>query len=274
MRRRHWLAGAGATAAAVLGGGCSLLPRTPTVPMPTLRPPGPCAGSGTGRAPVLLVMLPGAYSLPQEFVDKGFVSALRERGIAADVVVADSHLGYFGDRSVLRRLRDDVVAPARAQGYRQVWLVGISLGGFGALAYATAFGNHPAQGVDGVLALAPYLGGRRLLREIADSGGPAAWRATPQAGNALTLAQGGDADAGEREIWRWLATPPPGAPPVYLGFGREDRLGEGHRTLMAVLPPDRVFEVPGGHDWPPWRALWQAWLARGLLPLACNAAGG
>ena len=265
-RRQALLA---ATATALLGlPGCQLLPRQPVTPMPVLRQPAP----GPGRAKTLVVMLPGAYSLPQEFVDEGYVQALGTRGVRADVLVADAHLGYFNDRSVLRRLRDDVVAPARAQGYSRLWLVGISLGGFGALAYASVHGRHPQHGVDGVLAVAPYLGSRRLQGDMLAAGGPVAWAdaqpATPSAARELTEAT--SPDDGERALWRWLVRPPADAPPVYLAYGTDDRLASGHRLLAGVLPPDRVTTVPGGHDWPPWRALWQQWLQRGLLDAAAG----
>lgn len=66
-----------------------------------------------------------------------------------------------------------------------------------------------------------------------------------------------------------LAQPAPAGPPVWLGFGREDRFADAHRLLAQALPAERHFDVPGGHDWPPWRALWSAWLDRRLLPQAC-----
>ena len=257
-RRQTLLASA---AGALLGlAGCQLLPRTTVTPMPVLRQPGP----GPGRATTLVVMLPGAYSKPQEFIDEGYVRALRASGSLADVWIADAHLGYFNDRSVLRRLREDVIAPARAQGYQRLWLVGISLGGFGALAYASVHGSNASTGVDGVLAVAPYLGSRRLQGDMIAAGGPLAWADAAPAG-APGLEQGTSPDEGERALWRWLARPPAGAPPLYLAYGSEDRLGDGHRLLASVLPVARVATVPGGHDWPPWLALWQGWLQRGLL---------
>jgi pimeloyl-ACP methyl ester carboxylesterase len=207
---------------------------------------------------VLLVMLPGAYSRPPEFVDEGFVAAVRSRGLAADIVVADAHLGYYNERTIVKRLRDDVVLPALGEGYSQVWLVGISIGGFGALGYAARHGSELA----GVVTLAPYLGRRTLQREIADAGGPLAWRAS----QALAAA---DADDLDRDIWAWLATPT-AAPPVYLGFGRDDRFAESHQVLGALLPSGRSFDTPGGHDWPAWRAAWHQWLDRGLLPANCQ----
>jgi len=261
-RRSALLAAASTT---LLGlSGCQLLPRKPVTPMPVLRQPGP----GPGRADTLVVMLPGAYSLPQEFVDEGYVQALRARGLSADVLIADAHLGYFNDRSVLRRLRDDVIAPARAQGYKRLWLVGISLGGFGALAYASVLGRDPAAGIDGVLAIAPYLGSRRLQGEMLAAGGPLVWADNTAAAGAKVpepTLEPINPDDGERALWRWLIQPPAGAPPVHLGYGRDDRLADGHRLLAGVLPAERVTSVPGGHDWPPWRALWQQWLQRGLL---------
>lgn len=203
-------------------------------------------------------MLPGAYSRPPEFVDEGFVAAVRSRGLAADIVVVDAHIGYYNERHIVQRLRDDVVLPAQRQGYAQVWLVGISIGGFGALGYAARHGSEIA----GVVTLAPYLGRRTLQREIADAGGPRAWRAQ------LPPPAPGDADDLDRDLWAWLAAPA-SAMPVYLGYGRDDRFAESHRVLAALLPPGRSFDTPGGHDWPAWREAWHHWLDRGLLPTHC-----
>ena len=211
----------------------------------------PC-GTPAARQ-TLLVLLPGAYSAPEEFETAGFIDAARQAGVAADITIVDAHLGYFADKSVLQRLREDVVLPARARGVRQVWLVGISLGGFGALGYAL---RHPAD-ITGVVALAPYLGRRTVLRDIVAGGGPAVWRntAVPEGPDDL-----------ETGVWQWLSAPQPASPPVWLGYGRDDRFADSHRLLSGVLPAGHVDSVPGGHDWPPWRALWDRWLARGLLP--------
>ncbi len=221
--------------------------------MQTLRLPGPCRGPGHP----LVILLPGAYSRPQEFVDEGFVEALRRRGVAADVLVADAHLRYFEEKTAIERLREDVVQPALARGVRQVWLVGISLGGMGALGYAARYGAE----ITGALALAPYLGRRSVLQEIEAAGGPAAWRArTAPLGT----------DDLEREIWHWAAGAPAG-PPVWLGWGRDDRFAESNRLFATLLPDGRRFEANGGHDWPAWRMLWERWLELGLLPTPCES---
>ncbi len=255
--------------------GCSLTTPRVQVPMSVIQAPDhPCPG----HAPVLLVMLPGIRSTPQEFIDEGFVTAVRRRGIAADIAIADAHIGYFEDRSVLRRLQDDVLAPARAHGVRSIWLVGISLGGFAALGQ----GERAGRQIDGIVALAPYLGRRTLLQEIGNSGGPAAWALAPtvQAANEPDRDRDGDRDELDRDIWQWLsqganngAKSDSDAPlPVYLGYGNSDRFADAQRVLQALLPAARSDTVAGGHDWPTWLALWERWLDRGLLPTTCNAA--
>src|SRR6185436_16677180 len=96
--------------------GCRWLPRAPLVPMPVVRLP----LARDGRAPLLVVMLPGVYTLPADFVDEGFVDALRSRGFAADVWIADSHWGYADNGTLFERLRDDVLAPAQRAGYSRL----------------------------------------------------------------------------------------------------------------------------------------------------------
>lgn len=244
--RRRFLC-AGALSLAGLGG-CSLLPRETVVPMPMLR----AAASSQTRSDTLVVMLPGIRDRPSDFVTEGLVADLRQHRPDVDVLLADAHFGYYRDRSVLERLKADVIDPARARGHRHIWLVGISLGGFGALGYGAQHG----QDIDGIVVLAPYLGEDRVIRDITRAGGPAAWLASPQAQNATPL---------ERAIWQSLSQRPVDAPPIHLGYGREDRMSPGHRLMARQLPPDRVLHVAGGHDWAPWRALWRQWLARDPL---------
>ena len=214
-----------------------------------------CAGT---QAPVLLVLLPGANMAPAELEREGFVAAVRERRLAVDVAIADANLAYVYNGSVLQHLHADVIAPARAAGYRRIWLAGISLGAYVAMAYAQ---QHPGE-IEGLLLTAPYLGRRPLVQAIVDAGGPAAWRRSAQPRD--------DSDI-DHALWMWLSALPTSAPPLWLGYGREDRFAESHRLLAGLLPAARVSSAPGGHDWPPWRALWAQWLDGGLLPTSCAA---
>lgn len=211
-------------------------------------------------ADTLAILLPGAYDTPGDFLREGFVAAVRERRLPVDLQLVDAHLGYYGDRSVIDRLRQDVVLPARQAGYRQIWLVGISLGGLGALTYAMDYGSE----VDGLFLLAPYLGTRGVQKEIAASGGLLRW----QPGAAAT-------DEDERRLWLWLAQRANGSgaaqPPIWQGYGRDDRFAPAHRLLATALPAAHSQDLPGGHDWTAWRALWDAFLDRGII--AATAAG-
>ena len=232
--------------------GCGLLLREPQVPMATIALP----LSPALRSQTLIVFMPGAQEVPQDIVSEGFVAQVRERGIDADVVVADAHLGYFYSGSFEQRLHDDVIRPARAQGYRSIWLAGISLGGFGALRYARA---HPEE-VAGIIALAPYVAPRQDLQEVWHAGGLLRWQ--PEA--PLKPSQH------ERALLLWLkgyADPAQARPPLYMGYGDRDRLQPFMPPLMAgILPPERLLAAPGGHDWAPWKAMWADALERVPLP--------
>lgn len=207
------------------------------------------------QAPVLLVLLPGAHMTPEEMRAEGMLAAVRQQGLAVDVLVVGASLEYVYDGSMMERLHSDVIAPYRARGYRRIWLAGISLGGFVALGYSM---RHPGD-IEGVITLAPYLGRRQLIQEITEAGGPARWGPS----------QVPRPDDIDQRLWRWLAALPADAPRLYLGYGLDDRFAAGHQLLAKLLPSAHVRTAPGGHDWPPWRQLWAEWLAAGLLPASC-----
>jgi pimeloyl-ACP methyl ester carboxylesterase len=196
-------------------------------------------------APVRIVLLPGAYHSAQDLVHAGFVDSVRRRRLAIDLTLVDLELHHLGERGVLRQLRNDIVMPARALGGTAVWLAGISLGGFIALDYAAC---HPGE-LDGLCLLAPYLGNRMLLAEIARAPGLAAW----QPGK---LAETDE----ERRIWRFIKTYSAQSMPVYLGYGREDRFAQAHELMARALPDAAVKVVPGGHGWLAWSDLWENFL--------------
>ena len=244
---------------ALLGAGCASRPAT--VPMPTRFDAGACPAA----TDTLLVLLPGARSPIDEFEREGFIAAVRERGLAVDVVRADAHRAYYdASLAVVQRLREDVIAPARARGYRSIWIAGISLGGLGGVLYAQA---HPAD-LAGLILIAPYLGERATATEIDNAGGLLRWQAPT---GPLQPAQRESRESRDPALWRWLqdraARPTDaGAPPLYLGYGLDDRFAFNHRLLAAALPADRVATTEGGHDWPEWKRLWRSLLSTLPLP--------
>jgi hypothetical protein len=234
--------------------GCAWWPRAAVVPMPVIHL---AATVAAPRSPVLVVMLPGAYSVPQDFIDQGFITALRAKGFAVDVALADAHLGYVENGTLLLRLHDDVIVPAQRQGYQRIWLVGISLGGLASLGLLM----RQAEAIEGVLAIAPYVGRPALLQQVAAAGG------AKQFANASRT----DDDL-EAELWRWLGRADAALlSKLYLYTGSDDRLIKGQRWVEALLEADHVLELPGGHDWPVWKALWSRWLARAQWPTVDDA---
>jgi pimeloyl-ACP methyl ester carboxylesterase len=190
-----------------------------------------------------MVWLPGAYHSAQDFLSEGFAQKVLERGIALDLCFVDLEMRHLGDREPLDRLRAEILLPARGSGI-SIWLAGISLGGSIVLDFAS---SHPDE-LDGLCLLAPYLGNRMLLQEIAAARGLAAWEPGE-------LAQG---DV-ERRIWRHLKARA-GAPALYLGYGQEDRFSAAHALLAGELPADAVDVITGGHDWRTWTKLWENFL--------------
>ena len=209
--------------------------------------------NGNTPSDTLLVFLPGAFLQPDAFEREGFVSAVQERNLAADVLLVDANVSYYYDQTFIERLHTDVLAPQRAAGYKKLWLVGISIGGFGALIHELA---RPGA-VDGIVALAPYLGRRPLGAEIHKAGGLRAWKAP--------TGPAPDEEV-DRQLWQYAsAKSARKLPPLYLGFGLADRFASNHRLLADALPQDRVFTTEGGHDWPQWSQLWRKVLD--VLPL-------
>ncbi|MBS0377922.1 MAG: hypothetical protein JSS29_05495 [Proteobacteria bacterium] len=203
-----------------------------------------------GPAPLEVILLPAAGTGPDDFVQAGFAAAARERGLAVDLTFAPLEFAHVTDRSAVERVLGEFVHPARARG-SAVWLGGISLGGYVALCCAE---RDPGP-LAGLCLFAPYLGSFLVTSEIARTG-LAGWTCAPQAGE----------DDEERRIWRFLRDRR-GSPPLHLGLGREDRFGERHRLLASALPAHELDTVPGGHDWPTWRRLWDNFLDARLAHL-------
>jgi pimeloyl-ACP methyl ester carboxylesterase len=196
-------------------------------------------------APTRVLLLPAAYTALEDFVHEGFVRAVRERQLPVDLVFVELKLQHLTDRTILRRLRHEIVLPARALGCRSVWLGGISLGGFVALAYAE---RYPRE-IDGLCLFAPYLGNHIVVGEIERANGVDSW--TPG-----ELADDDD----ERRIWSFIKQQRSRPSQLHLGFGNDDRFAHSHRLMAAALAPQNVDVVPGGHEWPAWRRLWENFL--------------
>ncbi|HEX2055063.1 MAG TPA: alpha/beta hydrolase-fold protein [Nitrospiraceae bacterium] len=196
----------------------------------------------------LLVLLPGIGDSAEDFERHGFVDLVRRLDWPVDILMVDAHYGYYADRTVLEELHTGVFLPAKAYGYRHTWLAGISLGGFGALLYASRY----PRDVTGVVAMAPFLGRRELIEQIGRAGSLAAWT---------------DEDAEKedypKQLWQWLrrSLEEHSGPKLYLAFGERDPFASAQRLLAASLSRQQVFIESGAHDWATWRRLWARFLS-------------
>jgi len=203
---------------------------------------------GENVDPITLVMLPGAGDRPEDLIAQGFVGALRERSLPVDVVVVDAHMDYYLERSIVEHLASDVIVPARSPRSDRLWLMGISLGAMGAVAYARAH----VGAVEGMILIAPFFGTRGLIAEVERAGGLMRWCAA-------------NVHDDERALVTWLKNyrpDDPDSPKIFLGYGTEDRFLPASVMLAPHLPVGRVATVAGGHDWATWLEVWRRLLDR------------
>jgi hypothetical protein len=208
--------------------------------------------------PILLVFIPGFDMRAEDFLRYGFVDRARERRPEAEILIAEPDLGLYLDGTVGAELA--ALLQSAASRHRRVWLAAISLGCFGALLLAE--GPVP---IEGIVLLAPFLGTAGLIAEVQRAGGFKAWE--PGA-----LAE----DDHERRLLARLkhyGRQPEQWPALWLGYGRSDRFAAASRLLAQLLPPSRIVEIEGAHDWPSWARLWDRMLAGDSVARANSACG-
>ncbi|MEM9189236.1 MAG: alpha/beta hydrolase [Myxococcota bacterium] len=210
--------------------------------------------ASVGRRPsertCALVMLPGVGDRAASFVEHGFIDELQSHASECDAVMVDADITYYLDQSLVQKLTRDVLTEVHRQGYRSVWLVGISLGGYGAL--LTARSQHDL--IDGVVLIAPLLGAPadRATNEISAAGGLHAWPGLP-----VDHPEPRHHFRDPRLVWNWLRSATLSeSHPVVVAYGTEDSMARHHDVLAAALPEGRVIRRSGSHDWETWRALW------------------
>lgn len=197
----------------------------------------------------MAVLLPGRWDRVGQFRETRFGEAVRDRGLAMDVVAVDAYIGYYKSLTLRTRLREDVIGPALDKGYEKIWLVGTSMGGVGALIYA----NDYAEQLAGLYLIAPYLGPEEVIDEVRKAGGPLQW-APPE-----TLEEG---DVG-RTAWKGLRQyHDDSSLPVFMGWGRQDRFAPGLALASELIEPENLFTMEGEHDWTTWARLWESFLDR------------
>lgn len=193
---------------------------------------------------VLVLLLPPIGGMGSHYETNGFIEAVREKGFEADLKILDVNPVLYLRGRIIELVKTELVDPAKASGYEKIILVGTSLGGHGALLYIM---QHP-EDVDGVVVLAPFLGGGRVAEAIEKAGGLEKWEDCP----ALEWDY-------PCHMWKLLKTcvsDPQNHTTIILGYGTEDGFAKQNSLLAKELPPENVFTVAGGHDWVTWKHLW------------------
>lgn len=187
------------------------------------------------------ILLPGLRDDLDTFAETGFIDiarkALAGRERAAFVAV-DAHLGYYQDRSIERRIRDEVAA--RFAG-KKLTVVGVSLGGVGALATERRFPGLFSR----IVLFAPFLGRRDQIERLRNGTGPL---------------PGDDLDRELFDLWKWLVNGD-AKPPITILYGRDDDFRIAYEYLAERVPAISFRVTDGGHRWRVWNALWRAWLS-------------
>ncbi|MCU0796719.1 MAG: alpha/beta fold hydrolase [Akkermansiaceae bacterium] len=220
---------------------CGWIPEKPVTPVRTI------VSEPTGPARELVVLLPGRWSEPEEFAAEGFTDLVRARHPQARIVAPDLHVGYYMAGMAADRIEQEIIAPARRTGVKRITLVGISMGGLGALMHAAEY----PQSADQLVLLSPFAGEEEVIDEIAAAGGLARWQvAEPLAPRDYS-----------RRLWRHFQKQPPTG--IRLGCGESDRLAPTSRLIAAeLLDRNDALWLPGDHDWPTWNELYRQLSAR------------
>lgn len=221
----------------VLAAGCTIF-GAPQEQLPVIT----VAGADPSHR-ALVVVLPGFAYDADDLRDKGVAAAIQRGWPAADVALTGATFPYYRTGVLVQRLHDQVIAPARAQGYREIWLTGGSMGGMGALLYER---THPGE-LTGVVLMSPFLGRGGLLDEIRKAGLDA-WDPGP-------LPPEMNRDNYQRQVWAMIhgwRDHPELARRAWLACGTDDHLYGDVQVLRPRILPAHYLERPGGHDWKFW----------------------
>ena len=194
------------------------------------------------KAERLLILLPGMGDRVDTFRDHGMFTLADQypNKLEGTVLVGmDAHFGYYRQRQLPTRFREDVLS---LWPDHDITLVGMSLGGFGSLLLAR---RHPDR-IREVILIAPFLGKRKFLKRVL----------------AGDLEARPDDDSLERElveIWTFLLGDQ--RPKITLLYGEKDRMAPALKILTEKVPEIETRTIPGGHKWKVWISLWEQWLA-------------
>lgn len=188
----------------------------------------------------LMVLLPGIGDKAGAFNKYGVIDAIRNVHPNVDVIAVDAHFKYYEARTIIDRLRQDIIKPALDAGYNEIYLGGTSLGGFGSLLYLKQYPDD----INKIFILAPYLGDAQDYNYLIEN------TSAPQVPRDVNL-------------WSWLTQLPNETKnKIYLAYGTNDKFAIPNELLAKQLSPEHTVTQSGKHNWKTWAQLWPSLLEK------------
>ena len=119
----------------------------------------------------VIIFLPGLLDTAKTFKDEQFFSAARKVGVKADMVAASINIRHLIEKVMVERIEKDIFRHLKNEGYKNIWLVGMSLGGLNTLLFYQKY----AKDICGVVAVAPYIADEGLTKELQQAGSLNKW---------------------------------------------------------------------------------------------------
>lgn len=188
----------------------------------------------------LMVLLPGIGDRAKVFDKYGVINVIRSTHPNMDVIAVDAHFKYYEARTIIDRLRQDIIKPALDAGYSKIYLGGTSLGGLGSLLYIKQYPDD----IEKIFILAPYLGDKQDYGYLLENA------AAPQVPRDVNL-------------WPWLTQLPDEIKnKIYLAYGTNDKFAIPNSLLAKQLAPEHTVTQAGKHNWKTWAKLWPSLLEK------------
>ena len=203
----------------------------------------------------LIIFFPGLYDSAVIFKDESFFSIARKEGINADMVSVDVNVYHLVKEMMIERVEKDIFERAKKSGYKNIWLVGVSLGGLNSLLFNIKHEND----ICGVVTLAPYVANTPLIEDLRNAKEVMNWEPDSN-DNRRSL------DNILQFLWVWLKekSSKDDLNHIYLGYGKQDRYIGAIKLLENILDKNHVVAVEGGHNWSTAQKIWQKQLSSRL----------
>lgn len=200
------------------------------------------------RSDRLIIFLPGLIDTAETFKEESFFSIARKAGIKADMVAASIHIGHLIKEKMISRLEIDVYNGAKNSGYKNIWLVGLSIGGLNSL----LFHRKHMDDICGVVAIAPYIADSALRKDLQRAGSVENWKPKPTENMKIFNQK-------LQLLWTWLKQQngKDNLKNIYLGYGKQDKFAKEISLLKNILNKKNVTLIDGEHNWASGQKIWQ-----------------